>query len=94
MKTEWKSKTILVEGVPHSMKSKEKSTENTLRNYHAEFETNLDEEVNSVELKLPKELLTRLFPHQRYGVKWLYNLHHHPPYGGLLAGKMNLRTYP
>ena len=40
-------------------------------------------------LPLPAALEQRMFPHQREGVQWLYNLHHRE-LGGILGDDMGL----
>ena len=42
---------------------------------------------NLPNLPLPKELEQRLFPHQKYGVNWMYKLHNNGV-GGLLGDEM------
>jgi SNF2 family DNA or RNA helicase len=49
-----------------------------------------DEFISDInDLDLPNELITRMYPHQKEGVQWLYSLHLSQP-GGILGDDMGL----
>ena len=54
-------------------------------------DNNEDDSITLESIEMPKELIDRMYEHQRDGVKWMYNLHMNTNrYGGILGDDMGL----